>query len=43
VDEEQAAGAHVYQLNAADLASGTYFYRISAGEFNGVRKMLLNK
>ncbi len=43
VNEQQEAGAHVYQFNAADLASGTYFYRITAGDFHGVHKMLLNK
>jgi hypothetical protein len=43
VDEEQSAGVHVQQFDAANFASGTYFYKISAGDFKSVRKMLLNK
>ncbi len=44
VNEEQAAG--IYEINVdglKGLASGIYFYRISAGSFTDVKKMVLVK
>lgn len=38
-----AAGSYEYLFNASDLPSGIYFYSISAGEFNSVKKMILLK
>jgi len=38
-----ASGAHHVSFNAANLASGTYIYRIEAGNFVQVRKMVLIK
>jgi hypothetical protein len=38
-----AAGQHSVQFSARNLASGVYFYRINAGEFSSVKKMLLVK
>ncbi len=38
-----AAGYHEISLNGSRLASGVYFYRISAGNYNAVRKMVLLK
>jgi hypothetical protein len=35
------AGRHSYQWNAGDLASGTYFCQLKAGDFLQTRKMLL--
>lgn len=35
------SGFHEVEFNARDLASGVYFYRIEAGEFNDVKKMVL--
>jgi M6 family metalloprotease-like protein len=35
------AGRHAVTLNGASMASGVYFYRIVAGSFTSVRKMLL--
>jgi hypothetical protein len=34
-------GEYAVEVNAADLASGIYFYRLSVGEFSQVRKMVL--
>jgi exosome complex RNA-binding protein Rrp42 (RNase PH superfamily) len=38
-----APGTHQVSFNAAGLPSGTYFYRIQAGEFSSTKKMLLIK
>ncbi|MEO6695445.1 MAG: CHRD domain-containing protein [Ignavibacteria bacterium] len=47
VNERQSAGFYTIQLNASDLPSGTYFYKMSAqGEnanFTSTRKMTLIK
>ena len=37
------AGQHAVSFDARNLASGLYFYRISAGEFSSVKKMMLLK
>jgi subtilisin-like proprotein convertase family protein len=37
------AGTHIIEYDASNLASGVYFYRIEAGEFTDVKKMLLVK
>ena len=41
VDEVQAAGSRSVEFNGAALPSGTYFYRLNAGSFMLVGKMLL--
>ncbi len=41
VNERQEAGMHTVKFNGSGLASGIYFYRIEAGEFSQVRKMVL--
>jgi hypothetical protein len=38
---EQDAGFHEVRFNASKLASGTYFYRLIAGEFVQTRKLVL--
>lgn len=38
-----AAGAHTVSWNANNLASGVYFYRLEAGTFSAMKKMLLLK
>jgi hypothetical protein len=43
VNGKQTAGAYTVDFDAASLASGTYFYKLTAGEFISVKKMLLLK
>jgi spore coat protein A, manganese oxidase len=41
VDEEKTAGYHDAMFDASRLTSGVYMYRIAAGDFVQVRKMML--
>lgn len=43
MNEPVAAGRHTIVFDAANLTSGLYYYRIEAGEFSAVRKMILMK
>ena len=43
VDSKQSAGSHLIEFNASALASGVYLYKITAGSFSAVRKMVLLK
>jgi hypothetical protein len=43
VNELQTEGIHTINFNASSLASGTYIYRIEAGSFVSVKKMILIK
>jgi Secretion system C-terminal sorting domain len=43
VSERKAAGFYQVNFNASTLASGTYLYRIQAGEFVQTKKMVLVK
>jgi hypothetical protein len=43
VNADIDAGSHELQFNAANLASGVYFYQIQAGEFVQARSLLLLK
>lgn len=43
VDDVQAPGKKSTSLDGTNLPSGIYFYRIQAGSFNQVKKMLLVK
>ncbi|NOS86766.1 MAG: T9SS type A sorting domain-containing protein [Ignavibacteria bacterium] len=43
VNETKQPGFHTADFNASNLASGIYFYRIDAGEFTSVKKMMLVK
>ncbi len=41
VSEKQKAGYHQVEWNASGFASGIYYYQITAGEFQDVKKMIL--
>jgi hypothetical protein len=41
VSDKLQAGRHNYQFDASKLASGVYYYQVTAGEFKDVRKMIL--
>jgi hypothetical protein len=43
VDEEKPAGEYEVEFDASELPSGIYFYKLTAGEYNQTRKMLLLK
>ncbi len=43
VNETKEAGIHSIDFNASNLSSGIYFYRIDAGSFTDVKKMMLIK
>ena len=42
-NEFKSAGNYSVNFNAADLPSGIYFYRLEAGQFSQVKKMILVK
>ncbi len=43
VNEYRPAGQYEIDFDASSLASGIYFYRITAGKYSSVRKMILLK
>ncbi len=43
VNGQQNAGRYSVEWNASGFASGTYFYKIVAGEFSQVKRMILVK
>jgi len=43
VDEVMSAGNYKLDFNASDLASGSYFYRMTAGDFVAVKKFVVLK
>jgi hypothetical protein len=43
INEEKPAGVYTVSFDASSLASGIYFYTITAGSFNQTRKMILVK
>ncbi len=43
VNENMQAGYHNLTFNGVNMASGVYFYRITAGDFINVKKMVLVK
>jgi hypothetical protein len=43
LNQHMRAGFHEVEFNAQNLSSGIYYYRIEAGEFQDVKKMILIK
>jgi hypothetical protein len=43
VSEKKSAGIYEVEFNAENLSSGIYFYKIEAGDFSDVKKMILIK
>jgi hypothetical protein len=43
VNELQQAGEHEVEFNGAGLSSGMYIYKITAGDYKSVKKLLLQK
>jgi len=43
INAKQTAGSHETTFNAGKLSSGVYFYRINAGTFTAVKKLMLVK
>lgn len=43
LDADQEAGSHELKLNGNGLASGMYFYRMEAGSFVAIKKLVLLK
>ncbi len=43
VNEEKTVGYHEVTFNAVSIASGTYFYRMDAGDFIDVKKLIVLK
>lgn len=43
INEEQRAGTYVVEFAPTDLASGVYFYRLKAGQYQNTKKMIFIK
>jgi hypothetical protein len=43
VNEQKAAGRYNIDFNGSDFPSGVYFYRLLAGDFKSIKKMVLLK
>ena len=43
VEGRMSAGAHVVDFDAAELASGIYYYKLTSGDFEETQKMVLLK
>jgi flagellar hook assembly protein FlgD len=41
VSEKQRAGYHQVEWDASGFASGIYYYKVEAGEYQDVKKMIL--
>ncbi len=43
LNAEREPGNYQVEFNASDLPSGVYIYRIEAGQYNSIKKMILMK
>lgn len=43
VDEHKSAGSYSVEFDARNLTSGTYFYRLTSGDFTEIKKLILMK
>ena len=43
VYEHQTAGSYTIEFDASSLPTGLYFYKIEAGEFSDIKKLVLTK
>ena len=43
VNKEISSGFYEYEFDASSLPSGIYFYKLTAGKFNSLKKMILMK
>jgi hypothetical protein len=43
LNENKVAGSYSLDFNAAELSSGTYFYKLEAGKYTDIKKMVLIK
>jgi hypothetical protein len=43
VDDDRPAGHYAVRFDASRIPSGVYFYRMTAGEFSQVRKLIVVK
>ncbi|HAX47971.1 MAG TPA: peptidase S8, partial [Bacteroidetes bacterium] len=43
VDGNITAGFHTVEFNGSNLASGVYIYKLNAGEFSDIKKLVLVK
>lgn len=43
VNSQLSQGGYNYTMNASDLSSGVYYYKITAGEFTEIKRMVLVK
>ena len=43
INEDRPAGNYRFNFNASGLSSGVYFYRLKAGDFISVKKLVLMK
>jgi len=41
INNKMNPGSYIVKFNASNLSSGIYYYKIQAGEFQSVKKMLL--
>ena len=43
INQWKKTGQHEVKFNGSDLASGVYFYKLTAGDFNQIKKFIVLK